>query len=456
MRRILTGTVVLCLAAAANAATVGEAQPFADGAVDGWSGISVLDGYGGLPAGDAVTAVNYYASPGRADGNHSVQPIIAENAGGNWSIWAVGPVDTPAAGGDYSIPWSTAAIPSNGNTYHPGFWQWNAGVDDADGGLVPFGDGTGSGMIQHNEDGTSYVPAIGNALTAQHASGAGGRAYQINFETAAAAARFCDTSTADFCFDFDANDEGAMVYGDGEIRAEGGFDGGYLKVTDAANGQRGKVVLPDTGAGGQFVFGGRTGGANSAHHIDNLEASIVDGRVEISAMLRVGGGTADPADGFSFNFVRPGDPTLAENTDGWAGIATEPENLPEEGTTTGISIGFDEWQSGPSAADTGNYDVDDIIGMSLRLDGQLVGQTANLTTKNGALDDVTSLQTGENADNLGWAQLTISAPLDGANLSNVQVTWKGAPVAFVPEPSSSLLAAVLALSALGLVRRRRK
>ncbi|MCP4194151.1 MAG: LamG domain-containing protein, partial [Planctomycetaceae bacterium] len=163
---------------------------------------------------------------------------------------------------------------------------------------------------------------------------------------------YCATSTADTCYDFDS-DEGVAVYGDGEVRAEGGYAGGYLKVTDAANGQRGKVIVPDSGLGGQFVFGGRTGGANAAHHIDNLEASVADGRVDISALLRVGGGTDRPADGFSFNFVKPGDPTLAEDTNGWAGIGGEPNNLPEEGTTTGISIGFDEWQSGPNAQDTG-------------------------------------------------------------------------------------------------------
>ncbi len=280
-----------------------------------------------------------------------------------------------------------------------------------------------------------------------------------------AAARFCDTSPADFCFDFDAADEGAVGFGDAEIRTEGGLEGGYLKVTDAANGQRGKIILPDTGAGGQFVFGGRTGGANAAHHIDNLEASISDdGRIEISAMLRVGGGTDRPADGFSFNFVRPGDPVLAENTDGWAGIGGEPENLPEEGTTTGISIGFDEWQSGPAPENGDQYfgpDAADVVGMSLRVDGIIAGQ-ADLPTLNGALEDTTSLQTGDRGPDgagdiseLGWARLTISAPLEGANALNTTVTWKGEAVNFVPEPSSSVLA-LMSLASLLLFRRRKK
>lgn len=468
MRCTLTMATLLSLAVAANAATVGESPLAGGGSVDGWSGVSILDGYGGLPAGEAVTTFNYYADEGRADGNHSVQPIVAQQAGDVYSIWAVGPVDTPAAGGEYSIPWSTPVIPDDGNVYHPAFWQWNAGVNNDAGGLVPFNGSGGSGMSQVDRDGTSYVPAVGDelasaAVPAGHAAPVDGRAYQINFETAAAAARFCDTSTADFCFDFDANDEGATVFGDGEIRLDGGFEGGYLAVTDAANGQRGKVILPDSGAGGQFVFGGRTGGANAAHHIDNLEASVADGRVQISARLRVGGGTDRPADGFSFNFVRPGDPVIAEDTNGWAGIGGEPENLPEEGTTTGISIGFDEWQSGPAPANNDEYagpGAADVVGMSLRVDGVIVGQ-ADLPTLNGALDDPTSLQTGDRGPGgpgdtsaLGWAVLTIDAPLDGANAGNTTVTWKGQTVNFVPEPGTNVLA-LMSIACLGLLRRKK-
>ena len=81
-------------------------------------------------------------------------------------------------------PWGSKLIPADGNTYHPAFWQWNSGVDDTDGGVVAFGEG-GSGMFQQNRDGTNYVPAIGDDLSGgeQHASGAGGRAYQMNFTT---------------------------------------------------------------------------------------------------------------------------------------------------------------------------------------------------------------------------------------------------------------------------------
>ncbi|MCP4191105.1 MAG: PEP-CTERM sorting domain-containing protein, partial [Planctomycetaceae bacterium] len=97
-----------------------------------------------------------------------------------------------------------------------------------------------------------------------------------------------------------------------------------------------------------------------------------------------------------------------------------------------------------------------VVGLSLRVDGQLIGQ-APLTTLNGALEDVTSLQTGPNDDginNLGWAALTISAPLEGANLENTIVTWKGEQVEFIPEPASGLLA-LMAIGSLLMFRRKK-
>ena len=108
MRRILTSTVLLLRTAiAASAATVGESPLANGGSVDGWSGITVLDGYGGLPAGDAVSTVNYYAADDRDVSTYSVQPIIAQDAGGVVTVWAAGPVSNPAATGENSISWDT-------------------------------------------------------------------------------------------------------------------------------------------------------------------------------------------------------------------------------------------------------------------------------------------------------------------------------------------------------------
>ena len=175
---------VLFSAASLNAATVGESPLAGGGSPDGWSGITVLNGYGGLPAGESVSTFNYYAA--RSGGDNNVQALIAKQEGDVYTIWEVGPIGTPDVDGEHSLAWGSSTIPSDGNTYHPAIWQWKTGVDDAEGGLVPFNGGGGSGMFQQNQNGTEYVPAVGEELFPagqQHSSGAGGRAYQINFQT---------------------------------------------------------------------------------------------------------------------------------------------------------------------------------------------------------------------------------------------------------------------------------
>lgn len=174
--------ILMCCAIAVDADIIGEVPLTDVGTPDGWSGITVMDGYGGIPAGQNVVTVNYGAVADRADGTRHIQPLIAKEEGGAYTIWEVGPVDTPTSGGVYSVPWTSSAIPNDGNTYHPAVWQWEDGVDNVTGGTIPFGDG-GSGMFQSDRDGTTYVPAAGDPLDAGHSSGAGGRSYQLNFET---------------------------------------------------------------------------------------------------------------------------------------------------------------------------------------------------------------------------------------------------------------------------------
>ena len=268
-------------------------------------------------------------------------------------------------------------------------------------------------------------------------------------------AAYCDTSTAAVCLDFEsALPAGTLVFGDTAAREMGGNGGGgYLSVTDAANGQRGGIVFPALGGSeNQLVFGGRTGGANGNHHIDNIEVNVDGNNFAIAADLRVGGGTDRPADGFSFNFARPSDPVLVDGQ-GYAASPGGEANLPEEGTTTGIAIGFDEWDSGSG----------DVVGLSVRVDGELVKQI-EMPTLNGALDDITSLQTGPNdngVDGLGWAKLEIEVTGDAAATSfigkNLRIAYKGAEVfdaEIVPEPTSFTLVGMGVL-ALALVRRRR-
>ena len=212
------------------------------------------------------------------------------------------------------------------------------------------------------------------------------------FAIMAVAVMASSVSAQQVIIDFDGNalpDETVLI-GSAEVRAEGGDPGGYLKVTDAANGERSTIIFPDL-----------TG--------DTPVTSL-----NIKADLRVGGGTDSPADGFSFNLARPDDPVVtAGDGNGFAAAPAGEQNLPEEGTQTGIGVGFDEWFSGDG----------DVIGLSVRVDNELVSQV-ELPTKNGALDDITSLQTGPNDDginNLGWAPFEI----DLNSAGNLKVSYKG-------------------------------
>jgi len=202
---------------------------------------------------------------------------------------------------------------------------------------------------------------------------------------------------------FDTDPSGILDFtGNSVWRPTGGVaNSGYLSITDALNGQAGKIVF------------------------DELEPGFVINSFIFSADLRTGGGTTDPADGYSVSFVRENDPVLTapDVFTGWAGTVGE-ASLPEEGSRTGVSIGLDEWFSGDV-----NPGVPDVIGISVRVDGVLVNQTA-LPTKNGTATDTTSLQTGPanvpvdaNFDVPGhaFANLTIQMKEDG----KLTVSYKG-------------------------------
>ena len=200
-------------------------------------------------------------------------------------------------------------------------------------------------------------------------------------------------------------------------------------------------------------FPAEPGGANAAHHIDNLMVEERADGFSIGADLRVGGGTDRPADGFGFNFARPSDPVFSGGE--FAASPGGEANLPEEGTQTGLAIGFDEWDSGGG----------DVVGMSIRIDNELVTQIP-FDTLNGELSDITSLQTGPigpggagDISALGWARLEIDVTgAAGGDFvgSNVAISYKGSEVfnAMVPEPTSMTLIGLGSL-AFGLFRRRK-
>jgi hypothetical protein len=142
--------------------------------------------------------------------------------------------------------------------------------------------------------------------------------------------------------------------------------------------------------------------------------------------LRIGNGSQSPADGFSVNYCRENDPVLTGGA-----FATGPNceaNLPEEGTQTGIGIGFDAWPSGGSSPYCGEADQSigpDTRAISVRVDGQLVLQyPANV--QNGTCTDANSVQTGAydgsgSYESLCWAHLKVSMAADG----KLNVWWKG-------------------------------
>jgi len=131
----------------------------------------------------------------------------------------------------------------------------------------------------------------------------------------------------------------------GEWRANGGASGaagdGYLALNDAKGSQSAGILFKD------------------------LENGLIVKSFTFDCDLRIGGGTANPADGFSLNYASVDDPVLTGGN--YAGSDDE-ANLPEEGTQTGLGIGFDTWQSGLIGG------VQDVVGLSIRVGGRLIAQ----------------------------------------------------------------------------------
>ena len=248
-------------------------------------------------------------------------------------------------------------------------------------------------------------------------------------------------ATAFFDFNSDPTASGLLtLYGSatwvpgGGVGAATNANDGFLQVTPSSSNQRGAVVFAD---------------------FDNgkvIEAFTFD------AAVRIGNGSAAPADGFSINYVRGNDPVLSDVAGGgnpavdaniWATGPNCEANLPEEGTQTGISIGFDAWDSGgaPPYCNEADQSIGpDIVGVDVRVDGNLVLQFPT-PTLNGACNDPTSIQTGPTdntgtADGLCWAHLKVV--LDTNAVLNVY--WKDTLIlsnyqtSYVPSPGRLVFA----------------
>jgi hypothetical protein len=225
-----------------------------------------------------------------------------------------------------------------------------------------------------------------------------------------------------FHCDFNTNPADILtIIGTGEWRPDDGATGatgdGYLAVTDAINSLASKIVF------------------------DDFDTGMVVKSFTYTCDLRIGnanGCDGHGADGFSVSYCRGNDLVMSDtylNTAGagWSGTVNEPgvpdaSGLPEEGTETGVSVGFDTWDSGSALwpADL-NGSLNDIEGISIRVDNKVVTQVS-LPTRNGVCTDITSLQTGPydtanpgSPAGLCWQPFSIELAEDG----KLTVTWKG-------------------------------
>jgi hypothetical protein len=208
---------------------------------------------------------------------------------------------------------------------------------------------------------------------------------------------------------FDSDITGRInVYGDNPAPwvATGGnpATGGFLALTYCVGYQEATIIFPD------------------------LDPGKVVTAFKFECDLRIGNpqsGTR-PADGFSISFARAGDPVLVladtdpvrgfagDTMSGFAGGEAAP--MPETGTSTGIALSFDTWSGNPLP------DGADIEGILVRVDNKTVLRQS-MPTRNGALTDTTSLQTGPRDTaywggggdayapgawaGLGWAHLSV-------------------------------------------------
>ncbi len=237
-------------------------------------------------------------------------------------------------------------------------------------------------------------------------------------------------------FAFNEDPASILTIFKGEEANSVGFAGAWF-ATDGSTLEAG--TNPSTNGYLQITGGDPTGpgafGHRAAIIFDDFDNGLVISGFKFQCDLRIGAGTANPADGFSLNYARGNDPVIANN-DG-SGFAASPggeANLPEEGTTTGLSICFDAWDSGSG----------DVVGLTIRVD-DVIRTNFALPTRNGDCTDPTSMQTGTNT--LGLAGLCwqpLSAQLTPSGL--LHVSYKGVAlltnyaVNFAPSPGRLIFA----------------
>ena len=161
------------------------------GTPDGWSGIASfttpIEAPPEGPSTGMVVSWTYGVGGGRSQGAH-VTPLLLERDGGVYSIIGIGETREPARDSvfeeEFSLQEGTDTFDTaSGSTYHMAVLQQRDGGDDNAGGVIPFGGGGGGGMFYQNTVGPNHVASVDDVVSdgQQHASGPGGRHYNIQF-----------------------------------------------------------------------------------------------------------------------------------------------------------------------------------------------------------------------------------------------------------------------------------
>ena len=256
----------------------------------------------------------------------------------------------------------------------------------------------------------------------------------ICFAVAALAGGFARAATSHFTFD--SAPTGIDIYHYGDNSTNVALAGAWFST----GGSPLETGVADSSTNGYFALTQTT--PNEIKHGQKAVIVFPDADNHLTVVgftlscdVRLGAGSDRPADGFSICYARAGDSVLTTGNGFSSGPGGNPDNAPEEGTTSGLVISFDAYQN--TAADT--------IGLTIKSDNVVLTNFA-MPTLNGACDDITSLQTGTNTDsaisNLCWQPLWVN--LTEAGLLNV--SYKGValltnyPVAFAPSPGQLVIA----------------
>jgi hypothetical protein len=206
-----------------------------------------------------------------------------------------------------------------------------------------------------------------------------------------ASSSLAGTKTWDF--NTDPTTTTALIFGGSNEhiwQSSSGVTGGFLALTYSVNSQNAVVIFPD---------------------IDN--GNVVTA-FDFDCDLRIGNPqTTGPADGFSINFARATDNILVNGADiQYAAVNGQPEN----GTATGLAIGFDTWAGNTLADGSG-----DLVGIIVAVDNKVLLKQS-MPTVNGEADDTTSMQTGPR-DSAYWSATGVD--VGAFDYYGVPAAWAG-------------------------------